>query len=210
MHYKTNRLNHDFQIAYFIAGSCHTPDAAYGILCDLREDRNNALKMFEGAKLREEARRVRARKKLESQDEADRLEARADLADIEAMKESTRMNYEAAVAELAFIEKCMAVIQPHRKFKHLPDPEAHEAAQREEWKYELIHRAENFLLTSGTIPPDHFTTMRQHPDFQSEIWPAIQEIRELVTRPGGQETLMKRLGSRAFDLPKLLTRTRAT
>lgn len=30
MNYKTNPLNHDFQITYFLAGRCHTLDGAQG------------------------------------------------------------------------------------------------------------------------------------------------------------------------------------
>jgi hypothetical protein len=54
--------------------------------------------------------------------------------------------------------------------------EANEATQRGEWLGELKERAENFLLTMGTIPHDHFHTMRCHPDFEQEIVPHIQAI----------------------------------
>ncbi len=204
MHYKTNRLNHDFQIVHFIAGSCHTPDAAYGILCDLKEDRSNAIKLFEAAKIRDQAKRLRAQKMLNQSEEAVRLEAQADLVEIEAMSETTQKNYAAAVQELATIENCILALQPLRKFKHLPDPHAFEAAQEEEWKLELIHRAENCLLTTGTISTDHFATMRMHPAFQSEIMPAIHQIRELMKEPNGLETIVQMQVSRQLELKKLL------
>ncbi len=205
MHYKTNRLNHDFQIVHFIAGSCHTPDAAYAILCDLREDRSNALKSFEAGKLREQAKRVRAQKLLEDADEANRLDGRADLVEIEAMAETTKKNYDAAVTELVTIEKCMALLEPHRKFSHLPLPEAHEAAQEEEWKLELIRRAENSLLTSGTISTDNFATMRMHPAFASEILPAINQLRRLLSEPDGQAKILQKLSAPAgIDVLSLL------
>ena len=70
----------------------------------------------------------------------------------------------------------MAELEPQRKFKHLPMLEANEAAQREEWLGELKERAENFLLTTGTIPHDHFHHMRCHPDFEKEIAPHIRKI----------------------------------
>jgi len=204
MHYKTNRLNHDFQIAYFIAGSCHTPDAAYAILCDLRDDRANALKTHAAGKLREKAKRLRAEKMLMSDDEATRLEGQADLTEADAMADTAIACYDAAVAELAMIERCMAAVETHRKFAHLPLPKAHEAAQSEEWKLELIHRAENHLLTTGTIATDHFATMRLHPEFHSSILPAINEIRRLMGEPGGQGLLLNNPHARKFDLPRLL------
>ena len=180
MHAKNNRLNHDFQIAYFLAGDCHTPDGAYALLCDLKEDRTNALALVESTQLREKAKRIRAERKLESTDEAEVLEAQADLSEIAAVEETVRRNIAAARAELETIEKCIAVLQPMRAYKHLPDPQAHEAAQREEWKLELIRRAENFLMTQGTIPADHFNTMRLHPDFKSDILPALANVKTLV------------------------------
>jgi hypothetical protein len=205
MHYKTNRQNHDFQIAYFIAGACHTPDAAYAILHDLKEDRSNALKMFKAAKLREQAKTIRAQSLVDnSTDTPSQLEAMADLAEIEAMAETTAANYEAALAELEFIEKCIEKVQPLRKFAHLPNAQAFEAAQQEEWKLTLIHQAENSLLTTGTIPTDHFATMRMHPEFESAILPSINHVKMLMANPDKEKDLITRLATKSFDLPKLL------
>lgn len=204
MHYKTNRLNHDFQIAYFIAGACQTPDAAYAILHDLKEDRNNAIKMFASSKLREQAKRIKAQRLLESDDPVDRLEGEADLVEIEAMAETTQANYDAALAEIAFIDQCIAKVQPLRKFAHLSNAQAFEAAQHEEWKLSLIHQAENSLLTTGTIPSDHFATMRMHPDFLEEILPAVNQVKLMMMNPEAQDELMNIIAARKFDLPKLL------
>ncbi len=150
-----NRTNSDFQIAYFLAGSCHTPDGAYAMLCNLQDDRKLAL--FE------------ADKKIEKH---------------KASKEFPSLlfvkNYNAAVKELATIEKCIAIVQPLRKYKDLPDDEAHEMSQAEEWKLELISRAENQLITTGTISHDQFATMRLHPDFTTDIWPAISKAKSLI------------------------------
>lgn len=191
MHYKTNRLNHDFQIVHFIAGSCHTPDGAYAILCDLKEDRSNAIKAFEASKLRDQAARIRAEKLIASEDEIDRLEGKAKIADLDAMVDTCQKNYLAAMAELSTIENCIAMLQPHRKFKHLTDPEAFEAAQFEEWKLELIRRAENCLLTTGTISTDQFALMRLHPAFVADIVPAINEIRRLLEQPNGVTQILE-------------------
>jgi hypothetical protein len=84
----------------------------------------------------------------------------------------------------------MARIQPYRQYAHLPDAEAHEACQREEWRLELEARAQNYLLTAGTIPADHFATMRQHPDFSSHIMPAIHRTKALMN-DGGADVLFE-------------------
>lgn len=175
---KNHRLNTDFQILYFLAGSCHTPDGAYALLCDLREDRANAIKHYEVQTKRAEAKRLRAQTQLAmAMDDATRLEAEADLQELANGEVSGKVHYEAALAELAFIDSCMAKLEPLRKYAHLPLPEAHEASQREEWRAELMRRAENYLLTTGTIPPDHFETMRQHPDFREHIFPWIEHVK---------------------------------
>ncbi|MGE5086828.1 MAG: hypothetical protein ACM3MG_11045 [Bacillota bacterium] len=206
MNYKTNRLNHDFQITYFLAGSCHTPDGAYALLCDLKEDRKNALKTFEAHRLREQAKRQRAEARLKDADENTQLEAKADLLEMEALAESQRKNYEGAVAELQTIENCMQALMPHRRFKHLPDAQAHEAAQYDEWKFELIHRATNSLLTTGTIPTDQFATMRLHPAFQAEIWPEICKVRNLLHEPNGNEKMLLLLSEKHGELLEILER----
>jgi hypothetical protein len=193
MHSKNHRQNHDFQIAHFLVGACHTPDGAYAMLCDLKEEREQAIANYHVNQLRTEAKEIRAKKLMESDDEADRKEGAADLLEIENGRAFGKVLYDAAVAELKFIEDCIARIQPFRKYAHLPDLEAHEAMQAEEWKLELMHRAENFLLTIGHIPTDQFATMRMHPAFASEIWPSIQEMGKLLS--GGPEGV-KRLQAR--------------
>lgn len=181
MHASNNRKNHDFQIAHFLAGSCHTADGAYALLCDLREDRSTALKNIKSSRLRERAKVLKAQALMRSDNEIERLEAQADLAEIEAFSEMTENNIRAAEAELRFIDACIEKVQPHRKYAHLPDPEAHEACQREEWRMEFEFRALNFLITAGTIPPDQFAAMRQHPDFASHIFPFIQNTQKRLS-----------------------------
>lgn len=214
MHYQTNRVNHDFQIKYFIAGSCHTPDAAYSILCDLRENRSDSIKSFEASKLREQAKRIRAQRLIDSLDEADQLEGQADIVEIEAMSETVARNLAAAQAELITIQSYMDALEPLRQYAHLSLPEAHEAAQREEWKLELMERAENSLLTTGTISPDQFVTMRMHPDFKIAILPKIEQIQSLQfhMRSADQQIasaaaleIQAITTSKAFELPKLLS-----
>ena len=204
MHAKNNRQNHDFQIAYFLAGDCHTPDGAYALLCDLKEDRLNALSLVEAGQLRERAKRLRAERLLTSSDEAERLEGQADLSEIDALAGTVQRNVEAARAELATIEKCMEILQPMRLYGHLSDAQAHEAAQRAEWKHELIRRGENFIMTQGTIPADHFNTMRLHPDFKSHILPALADVKALLLGNNVEELRKLQDRPRAFDLPKII------
>lgn len=209
MHYQTNRVNHDFQIAYFIAGSCHTPDAAYSILCDLKEDRENAINMFKASEKRELAKQLKINKLKASADPEEVLEGEALELEMQAMAGTVARNLAAAKAELATIEKCIEKLQPLRVYAHLPDPEAHEAAQHDEWKLELIHRAQNSLLTVGHIAPDQFSTMRMHPAFKTEILPAINHISGLLSQvQQGQAdpALLQNLitAEPQFNLPKLL------
>lgn len=209
MHAKNNRQNHDFQIVYFLVGDCHTPDGAYSLLCDLREDRENALGLVESSALKEKAKRLRAQRVIDNAeaDEIDQLEAQAEVSELDAMLACSKRNIAAAKAELATINKCIEILQPMRKFAHLPDHEANEACQREEWKLELINRAENSLMVTGSIPPDQFKTMRMHPDFKTDILPALANVKALMIQntPEAVEEL-RRLDNkpRNFDLPKIL------
>lgn len=187
---KNNRYNHNFQILHFLVGSCHTPDGAYSLLCDLREERQQALDQVKPTLLREQAKILAAERKIQSDDPVAKLEGEADLAEIEANRNLTNVNIGAAEQELAFIQECIDRINPYRKYRHLSDPEAHEACQQEEWRLELLYRAENFLFTQGTIPHDHFATMRQHPDFVSSILPALEQIK-MAIHSGDSVSMLK-------------------
>ena len=204
MHSKNNRQNKDFQIAHFLAGSCHTPDGAYSLLCDLKENRETALSGITAATLRTKASKIKAERLIKSDDEVDQLEGQAILAEIEAASDLNEKNISAAKAELEFINKCIATVNPLRKYSHLSDPEAHEAAQQEEWKFELIHRAENYLLTTGSIPVDQFSTMRLHPEFKDVLLPVIQKITTLIQSGEGQDKLLQICSEKSFSLPLLL------
>lgn len=149
-----------------------------------------ALAQLRSAGLKQQAKMVRAKRAMQSDDEAVRLEGEADLAEIEDNLTFSQRNIDAAQKELEFINQCIERIQPHRAHAHLTDDEAHQAAQHEEWKRELIKRAENYLLTSGTLPADHYDTMRMHPDFVEAISPCIQGMLETMAKPGGREQLL--------------------
>lgn len=224
MHYKTNRLNHDFQIAYFMAGSCQTADAAYSLLCDLKEDRLTAIKNFEAFRLRDRAKMIRAEATIKhfealmndesetelarSIAEADMLQAQSDIVEMAAFAEMTDKNYKAGCAELEFIQKAMDKLTPYRRFAHLPDAEAHEAAQHEEWKLQLVHTAQNYMLSNGCIPHDHWATMRMHPEYATGIMPALDKFTLLRQQSGqsleGAKAFSEFLTKRSYELPTML------
>jgi hypothetical protein len=90
-----------------------------------------------------------------------------------------------------------------RKYSHLSDIDAAEAMQAVEWGLELKRRAENYLLTSGTIPHDHFNTMRMHPQFQTLLLPHIEQVHRALAKPEGAAALIASQTPK-YDLPLML------
>lgn len=180
MNAKNNRTNTDFQIAYFLAGSCHTPDGAYALLKSQEQLKALALASADASEYRIKSLRQWYGFLAFAGWVCPPLRNYAlwKLKDLEASKEVARANYAGAVAELEFMRKCIDKIQPHRKLAHLPDTEAFEACQKEEWKLHLISEAQNHLIANGVIPAEHFKTMRMHPDFKTEIYPAIENMKK--------------------------------
>lgn len=195
MHAKPHRQNSNFQLRHFLAGSCSTPDGAYvlmyGQLIDMQDKLAHAesqLKRRQAKLKAAEAKEAEAKYMIDTEKrsegsgllhvvlkaEANLLEAEAERLEVEADVSTWDMNRTAAQQELQDIEKLMLELKPLCKHAHLPILEMSEAAQEEEWLGELKQRAENFLLTQGTIPHDHFQTMRMHPKFKTEIVPHIQ------------------------------------
>lgn len=199
---KYDKTNTNFQIAYFIAGSCHTADAAYIALLSLRNDRQQALDAAKVSELKRMAAKLRAKKLAESDDIADRLDSQAELLEIENTERLTERLLKAANEEIEFIDYCMQQVQPLRKYGDLDDHAAAEACQREEWLAELMSRAENYMLTQGTIPHDQFSTMRQHPDFAHAILPRLEKLHLALSDPTRSKDLL--LENHGFDLPKLI------
>lgn len=179
MNSTNGRRNHDFQLAYFLAGSCHTPDAAWSLLCDLQEERETALALARAQALRDEAKRARAQAVVDVAINGDGqrtpavVDALADVAELDAMAATTARNIAAAEAELTTIRRLQAALQPLRRFAHLPDADAHEAAQHDEWAAELLWRAENALLTGAGMTPELMGTLRMHPDGDAQLLPRV-------------------------------------
>jgi len=201
---KNHKKNTNFQIVYFLIGSCSTPDGAYSLLCDLKEERQSSINAYKVTQLKDKAKEIRANKLLKG-DEADKLEGEAELLELKNNKKQGEELYKSAVSELEFIDKCIEELQPLRKYADLPEMEAHEASQLGEWRGELLRRAENYMITTGGIPPDHFDTMRMHPEFNSVILPRINEMKKLMLTKGGLGELQKQLEVKPLDnLVKLL------
>lgn len=190
MNSKPHRNNCDFQLKHFMAGSCHTPDGAWALLYDQKIDIGVKIEHTKAQGLRRQAKMMAAQAVLDDPEatEVQRLNAEADMLECNSVIEGWSKNLQAAENEYAYICKLMDELEPLRKYKHLPLLEANEAMQREEWLGELKTRAENFLLTAGTIPHDHLNTMRCHPDFEAEIVPHIEAITMKVLDSGGDRT----------------------
>ena len=178
MNSKPHRTNSDFQLKYFLAGSCHTVDGAWALMYGQKIDIESKIRYANIAELRRNAKYSGAEEilKAPSTTEAARLNAEADIQEIENEKITSEMNLKAAMDELDCIIKLMEELEPHRKYGHLPLLEANEACQREEWLGELKTRAENYLVCQGSIPHDQLSTMRSHPDFETDLVPYIKEI----------------------------------
>lgn len=181
MHWRNSR----FQVVYFLVGKTHTPDEAYRVLCELREERSMSLNSVKAIDLRARAKLAAANKVLNDtgSDEVARLNAEADIAEVEANKANGQSCIDEAQRELQFLDEMIARIQPHRVYKDYPDHEAHQLAQREEWRYELLTRAENYIGSQGYVPAEHYATMRMHPDWESSIAPYMAQLLQARGKP---------------------------
>jgi hypothetical protein len=177
MNSKPHRTNSDFQLKYFLAGSCYTVDGAWALMYGQKIDIESKIRYAKIAELRRNAKKAAAMEILRapSTTEAARLNAEADIQEVENEIISNEMNFKAAINELECINKLMEELEPHRKYGHMSLLEANEACQREEWLGELKARAENYLVCQGAIPHDQLSTMRSHPDFETALVPYIQE-----------------------------------
>ena len=202
----THSNNSQFQYLAFLVGRCHTADEAYRILSNELENRDLAINTYQADQLARQAEEMRLRHEEETAATPwERLKATAELAKMRAAAPIGIACYEEALRERDFIQSLITKIQPHRKYAALPDHEAMQACQREEWAAELKFRAENFLLSEGRIPADHFGTMRLHPDFEADILPHVETVLQLAKQ--GRRALSPTFGQRLMleaAEPKLL------
>lgn len=204
----THSKNSHFQYTFFLAGRCHTADEAYRVIKDQLEEREQTIKGADASMKRAQAKRLRAEEslRLNSHSQYTRLEAEADLLEIQAGAAVQTACYDEAVRERDFLKTLLERLQPYRKYAALPDHEAMQACQREEWLHELIFRAENYIASQGAIPADHIAAMRQHPDFENVLSPILGQLQ--AARAHGRmaaclhrPTFMKALIERSTDAP---------
>ena len=176
MHSAPHRNNSDFQLRYFIANNCHTADVAWCLMYEQKLDIFTKLEATKARLVRRQAKKIEIDEKLKSANKIDRLNAQADLIEWQSGEGLLEMAVKGAEQELATIQSIMDELEPQRKYGHLPVLDASQAAQREEWLLEFKRRTENYLLSIGTIPEDQLNAMRNHPDFEVEIVPHVQQI----------------------------------
>jgi hypothetical protein len=181
MHSAPHRNNSDFQLRHFIAGSCYTADAAWNVMYEQKLDIEHKIAHTKANLLRREAAKIELQEKSNHiSNRADQLRYDAELLEFQSSEGLIELALAGAEKELNTIKQIMDELEPLRKYSNLPLLEATEASQREEWLEELKHRAENFLLTQGTIPQDQIEAMRKHPDFKTGIIPHIKKTILLI------------------------------
>jgi hypothetical protein len=170
-----------FHVLTVMVGSRNTPDEAYRVLYFELEDRKRAHDGAMSGRLKNKARRMRLEAKLAVvEDAADRLDLEAEMMELESGEQTMENAISGCEHEMKFITGVMDELLKRCKYikSDLSNiTEAFTACQREEWALELRKRAENFLLTQGSIPTDHFEVMRAHPDFERVIKPLIETIK---------------------------------
>lgn len=178
-----HRQNTDFQLAYFLAASCSTPDGAWNVLYGQRLAIEGNLEAGKAQALNIKIKRLKAERVLStSTDEIERLEAERDIIEANSAEKILLLNVNGAECELATIQKLMDKLQP-LCLHDTADPHAHqEATQWDEWKGEFKRRAENMLIANTIgIAYDHIDAMRSHPAFATEILPHIMATGKTLT-----------------------------
>ena len=202
---KQHRQNTDFQLAFFLAASCSTPDGAWSLMYGQRLSVESALEAGKAQRLDIKIKRLKAERVLaNSTDEIERLEAERDIIEANSAERVLDLNERGAREELATIEKLMAKLKPLCQHD-TSDPHAHqESAQWDEWKGEFKRRAENMLIANSVgIPYDHIEAMRSHPDFAAEILPHIMQTGAVLSDAARKQNpkLLEKLLSGGAALP---------
>lgn len=179
---KNNRQNTDFQLAYFIAGSCKTADGAWSVLQAQKKDMEKRIASAKASRLRLKIRKNKIDEMPESTEEEE-LEKEASLIEYNSDYETFLDTYRGAEMELDTINDLIERIEPYCQFDTSDYLVHQEQTQRLEWQEELKARGENMTLSNILgIPYDHLNTMRMHPDFSSEILPHINKTRQAINQ----------------------------
>lgn len=168
--------NSNFQILSFLVGKCRTPDEAYRVLLELREERDGALISAKVSLIKLLAKEAKTKAPWRKIIPWLRLEDEAEMLSVKLNAPVTQQCIDQAEREVAFIDRLIERIKPYREYGHLPDHEAFQACQQKEWLEVLKSRAESMLASQGQISWDHLETMRVHPDFQTVLLPHINKV----------------------------------
>jgi hypothetical protein len=175
-----------FHVLTVMVGTRNTPDEAYRVLYFELEDRKRAYDGAMASRKRNLAKkgRLEARMSLglnsdgSAMDQFDRLELEADLDELNSGTQTMENAVSGCEFEMKFITDLMEKLLEQCEYVGKMDiTEAFTRCHRKEWALEHRKRAENFLLTQGSIPTDYFEVMRVHPDFDEHIAPLIEDTR---------------------------------
>jgi len=157
--------NSNFQYLHFILGACHTPIEAHRKCCEAIEDRLRA--MDENTSIRKHW--------------LTPIKALWNPKSSKWAKQNAQEHIDQAQAEVKFLTMCKDRLEA--AIGHVPTMDDYQQNQCDEWRLELEHRAENYLLCTGSVPPEHFVTMRMHPEFP-KIEARIQQVAGFVKAGG--------------------------
>ena len=109
------------------------------------------------------------------------LKNKAELIETLAAKKLFEKNYDGAQREVQELNNMLEQLKPHCKYWSEDIIEMEQAMQHDEWIGELKFRGENMLLANTLgIAHDHIATMRQHPQFATQILPHIARVGERI------------------------------
>lgn len=188
-----HRNNSDFQLRYFIAGGCHTPDGAWNVMYEQKLDIQFKIEHTKAQIIRRKIRKIELEQNYNNPNisELDKLRLEAELIEFDAGEGMLELALAGAEKELNTIKTIMDELEPYRKYSHLPTLEATEAAQQDEWREEFKHRIENYLITQGTIPEDQLRAMRNHPDFETNLVPHIRQVTQALEKQNDKLNMLK-------------------
>lgn len=207
-----HRKHSSFAIEHFLAGGCHTPDAAYCLLYAQMEQIEMDCAAGDAAVLSQKAEKLALEKRIEEAkengDEIEELRARAELIRANAALKNFKLNFQGAQRELQELQAALDRLKPMCKYWNEDILQMEQDMQRDEWVGELKNRAENMLLSNAMgIPYDHLATMRQHPDFFEKILPHVEHTHKTIAqlRTTGDHSLIASSLTAPFKLPPALT-----
>lgn len=167
MHWKHSQ----HQLVHVILANCHTVDEAYRVLCELEEDRLFSIESSLAESKRAQSKVIAAKLVLKDSDESksNKILSECFIDETLARNKLAQPCLDEARRELAFIREIKDKLEPYRKYIELPDHQAHQACQSEEYMYDLFWKAYNFICSTGTIPHDHWMLLKMHPNSSSLV-----------------------------------------